>query len=158
MDFRAPSIKDICNFMCFLFKKNRCPSTIEGYRTVIADTLGNVPLDSCNNAEIVRLVASLNRDIPQSTRKIPNLNLSLVLHQLNQPPFERLEEASLKYTTWKTVFLLALASGKKRVKKGGTGLHDNTSSRWVRSEPRPHRAGLPATQGNFLLLKSLFTC
>ena len=38
----------------------------------------------------------------------------MVLHQLKQPPFEPLEEAPLKYVTWKTVFLLALASGKRR--------------------------------------------
>ena len=115
VDFRAPSIKDICNFMCFLFnEKNRRPSTIEGYRTAIADTLGNTPLDISNNPEIARLIASFHRDKPKASRSIPTWNLSLVLHQLKQPPFEPLEEASLKYATWKTVFLLALASGKRR--------------------------------------------
>ena len=115
VDFRAPSIKDICNFMCFLFKeKKRRPSTIEGYRTAIADTLGNTPLDISNNPEIARLIASFHRDKPKASRSIPTWNLSLVLHQLKQPPFEPLEEASLKYATWKTVFLLALASGKRR--------------------------------------------
>ena len=115
VDFRAPSIKDICNFMCFLFnEKNRRPSTIEGYRTAIADTLGNTPLDISNNSEIARLIASFHRDKPKASRRIPTWNLSFVLHQLKQPPFEPLEEASLKYATWKTVFLLALASGKRR--------------------------------------------
>ena len=115
VDFRAPSIKDICNFMCFLFnKKNRRPSTIEGYRTAIADTLGNTPLDISNNPEIARLIASFHRDKSKASRSIPTWNLSLVLHQLKQPPFEPLEEASLKYATWKTVFVLALASGKRR--------------------------------------------
>ena len=42
VDFRNPSISDICNFFWYLFNVlNRCPSTIEGYRTAIADTLGN---------------------------------------------------------------------------------------------------------------------
>ena len=42
MDFRNPSIGDICNFFWYLFNDlNRYPSTIEGYRTAIADTLGN---------------------------------------------------------------------------------------------------------------------
>ena len=82
VDFRAPSIKDICNFMCFLFKeKNRRPSTIEGYRTAIADTLGNTPLDISNNPEIARLIASFHRDKPKASRSIstnsnsPPLNL-----------------------------------------------------------------------------------
>ena len=115
VDFRAPSIKDICNFMCFFFnKKDRRPSTIEGYRTAIAETLGNAPLDISNNAEIARLIASFHRNKPKASRNIPSWDLSLVLHQLKQPPFEPLEEASLKYATWKAVFLLTLASGKRR--------------------------------------------
>ena len=114
MDFRAPSIKHICDFMCFLFnKKDRHPSTIEGYRTEMADTLGNASLDISNNAEIARLIASFHRDKPKSARNLPQWDLSLVLHQLKQPPFEPLEEAPIKYITWNTVFLLALASWKR---------------------------------------------
>ena len=96
VDFRAPSIKYICNFMCFLFnEKNRRPSTIEGYRTAIADTLRNTPLDINNNAEIARLIASFHRDNPKSSRSLPKWDLSLLLHQLNQPPFEQLRRPLL---------------------------------------------------------------
>ena len=45
---------------------------------------------------------------------IPSWNLSLVLHQLTKAPFEPLKEASLKHLTFKTIFLLALGSGKHR--------------------------------------------
>ena len=38
----------------------------------------------------------------------------MVLHQLTKPPFEPIKEASLKHLTFKTVFLLALGSGKRR--------------------------------------------
>ena len=38
----------------------------------------------------------------------------MVLHQLTKAPFEPLKDASLKQLTFKTVFLLALASGKRR--------------------------------------------
>ena len=110
MDFRSPSIGDICNFFWYLFNDlNRCPSTIEGYRTAIADTLGNTKQNICTNPEIARLIASFHRDKPKSSRSIPKWNLSLVLQRLNQPPFEPQEEAALKFLTWKTVFLLALA-------------------------------------------------
>ena len=44
----------------------------------------------------------------------PSWNLSLVLHQLIKAPFEPIQEASLKHLTFKTVFLLALGSGKRR--------------------------------------------
>ena len=38
----------------------------------------------------------------------------MALHQLTQAPFELLRKASLKHLTFKTVFLLALGSGKRR--------------------------------------------
>ena len=114
-DCRSPSIGDICNFFWYLFNDlNRCPSTIEGYRTAIADTLRNTKQNISTNPEIARLIASFHRDKPKSSRSIPKWNLSLVLQRLTQPPFEPQEEAALKFLTWKTVFLLALASGKGR--------------------------------------------
>ena len=57
---------------------------------------------------------SFHRDRPKGRRGIPSWNLSLVLHQLTKAPFEPLKEASLKHLTFKTVFLLALDSGKRR--------------------------------------------
>ena len=45
---------------------------------------------------------------------IPSWNLSLVLHQLNKALFEPIKEAFLKHLTFKTVFFLALGSGKRR--------------------------------------------
>ena len=44
---------------------------------------------------------------------VPSWNLSLVLYQLTKAPFEPLRKASLKHLTFKTVFLLALGSGKR---------------------------------------------
>ena len=61
---------------------------------------------------LVSWIAS--RDRPEVQRGIPSWNLSLVLHQLTKAPFEPLKEASLKHLTFKTVFLLALGSGKCR--------------------------------------------
>jgi integrase len=45
---------------------------------------------------------------------VPSWDLSLVLQVLTKPPFENLGEADLSYVTLKTVFLLALASGRRR--------------------------------------------
>ena len=56
----------------------------------------------------------VSRDGPKGRREIPSWNLSLVLHQLTKAPFEPIREASLKHLTFKTVFLLALGSGKCR--------------------------------------------
>ena len=57
---------------------------------------------------------SFHRDRPKGRRGIPSWNLSLVLHQLTKAPFEPIKEASLKHLTFKTIFLLALGSGKCR--------------------------------------------
>ena len=115
VDVRSPSIKDICDFLCYLFTDlNRRPSTIEGYRTALADRLESTGLCISANLEVSRLIASFHRDNPKCARMIPKWNLSLVLHQLTLAPFEPMEEASLKFLTWKTVFLLTLASGKRR--------------------------------------------
>ena len=40
----------------------------------------------------------------------------MVLHHLTKAPFEPLKEASAKHLIFKTVFLLALGSGKRRVR------------------------------------------
>ena len=56
----------------------------------------------------------VSTDRPKGRRGIPSWNLSLVLHQLTKAPFKPIKEASLKHLTFKTVFLLALGSDKRR--------------------------------------------
>ena len=92
VDFRAPPLKAIADFLLHLFQDKKLqPGTIDGYRSAIADKLGNSTINVSKDE-----------------------NLSLVLHQLTKAPFEPLKEASLKHLTFKTVFLLALGSGKRR--------------------------------------------
>ena len=115
VDFRNPSIKQIADFLLHLFQeKNLQPSTIEGYRSAIADKLGNTSINVGKDDNLTRLLDSFHRDRPKGRRGVPAWNLSLVLHQLTKAPFEPLRKASLKHLTFKTVFLLALASGKRR--------------------------------------------
>ena len=105
VDVRAPPVKSVADFLLYLFEDRKLqPSTIDGYRSAIADKLGNSP----------DLQDSFHRDRPKGRRGIPSWNLSLVLHQLTKAPFEPIQEASLKHLTFKTVFLLALGSGKRR--------------------------------------------
>ena len=115
VDFRNPSIKQIADFLLHLFQeKNLQPSTIDGYRSAIADKLGNTSVNVGKDENLTRLLDSFHRDRPKGRRGVPAWNLSLVLHQLRKAPFEPLRKASLKHLTFKTVFLLALASGKRR--------------------------------------------
>ena len=115
VDFRSPSIKQIADFLLYLFQeKHLQPSTIDGYRTAISDKLGNGRVNIGKDENLTRLLDSFHRDKPKGRRGVPSWNLSLVLHQLTKPPFEPLRKASLKHLTFKTVFLLALGSGKRR--------------------------------------------
>ena len=115
VDVRAPPLKAIADFLLYLFQDKKLqPGTIDGYRSAIADKLGNVPINVSKDENLTCLLDSFHRDRPKGRRGIPSWNLSLVLHQLTKPPFEPLKEASLKHLTFKTVFLLALGSSKRR--------------------------------------------
>ena len=115
VDFRAPPLKAIADFLLYLFQDKKLqPGTIDGYRSAIADKLGNSSINVSKDENLTRLLDSFHRDRPKGRRGIPSWNLSLVLHQLTKAPFEPLKESSLKHLTCKTVFLLALGSGKRR--------------------------------------------
>ena len=115
VDISDPTIPNIANFLNYLFKEKALkPSTIAGYRTAIADGLGLKGEDVSKSLELNRLLSSFYRDKPVVNRSIPSWDLALVLQALTKRPFEPLGKASLKLLTFKTVFLLTLASGKRR--------------------------------------------
>ena len=115
VDFSTPSVKQISDFFMYLYQDlNRRPSTIDGYRTAIVDTLGPTAQHIAHNADLHRLLSSFHRDRPKSSRNLPKWNLSVVLNELTKAPFEPMKDSDLKHLTLKTAFLLALASGKRR--------------------------------------------
>ena len=115
VDISDPTIPDIANFLNCLFKeKNLKPLTIAGYRTAIADGLGLKGEEVTKSLELNRLLASFYRDKPVANRSIPHSDLALVLYTLTKQPFEPLGKASLKLLTFSTLFLLTLASSKRR--------------------------------------------
>ena len=114
VDFSSPSVKQISDFFMYLYQDlNRRPSTIDGYRTAIVDTLGPTAHHIAHNADLHRLLSSFHRDRPKSSRNLPRWNLS-VLNELTKAPFEPMKDTDLKHRTLKTAFLLALASSKRR--------------------------------------------
>ena len=92
MDFCTPSIKHF-----FFQEKNLQPSTIDGYRTAIADKIGNDSLNISKDENLNSLLGSFHQDRPKGCRGITSWNLSLVLHELTKAPFEPLRKASLKH-------------------------------------------------------------
>lgn len=111
-----PSILEIAHFLNFLFKvKGLQPSTIQGYRTALADRLNTTLREGiASDRYLSRLLRSFFRDRPKTLRSLPPWNLSLVLHVLSGEPFEPLHIAQPKFLTLKAMFLLVLATGHRR--------------------------------------------
>ena len=115
MDFSTPSVKQVADFFMYLYQDlNRHPSTINGYRMAIVDTLGPAGHHIAQSSDLHLLLSSFLRDRPKSSRNLPKWNLSVVLNELTKAPFEPMKDTELKHLTLKTAFLLALASGKCR--------------------------------------------
>ena len=73
LDFSTPSVKQVSDFFMYLYQDlNRRPSTIDGYRTAIADTLGPTGLHISQSSDLNRLLSSFHRDRP----KVPGIFLS----------------------------------------------------------------------------------
>ena len=115
VDFSTPSVKQISDFFMYLYQDlNRRPSTIDGYRTAIVDTLGPAGHHIAQSSDLHRLLTSFYRDRPKSSRNLPKWNVYVVFNELTKAPFESMKDTNLKHLTLKTAFLLALASGKHR--------------------------------------------
>ena len=109
-----PTVPIIAEFFLFLFsEKKLLPQTIEGYRSALSMKL-DADLELGSNKELKRLIQSFYKSRPKATRHIPSWDLTLVLQALTKAPFEPLSLAEPKFLTWKTVFLIALASGRRR--------------------------------------------
>ena len=87
VDFHSPSVEQIADFLLHIFQDKKLqPSTIDGYRSAIADKVGNFTVNISKNENLNRLLDSFHRDRPKGRRGVPSWNLSLVLHQLMKPP------------------------------------------------------------------------
>lgn len=111
-----PSVRRLADFFVFLFdKKKLAVSTIKGYRATIANTLMFRRARAvCSNPAISELFRAFEQKRPVSHSLTPKWDLACVLWSLTKAPYEPLGQASLQHLTWKTVFLLALASAKRR--------------------------------------------
>ena len=66
VDFRAPPVKSVADFLMYLFGDRKLqPSTIDGYRSAIADKLGNSTLNISKDENLTRLLDSFHRDRPK---------------------------------------------------------------------------------------------
>ena len=63
VDFMAPPLKAIADFLLHLFQDKKLqPGTIDGYRSAIADKLGNSTINVSKDENLTRLLDSFHRD------------------------------------------------------------------------------------------------
>lgn len=108
---------EVADFLLHLHQDKKLMAvTIEGYRTAISNTLKavNPDIQIGTDPYISSLMSNFERTRVKNKSRIPPWNLSIVLRKLSQSPYEPMKKADMKYITRKTVFLLALASGKRR--------------------------------------------
>ena len=101
----------------FLFQvKHLNPRTIKGYRSAISSTISSCGsrTELSYSQELSSLIRSFQLERPLQRKVAPQWNVSLVLQALTKPPFEPIAKCELKLLTLKTVFLVALASGRRR--------------------------------------------
>ena len=120
--FRARS-HHFSTYMMHLFRDGILPSTIISHRTSVASVLRHWVCDPAADLHIKLLVRTFRLDRPVQRRIMPKWDLHLVLLSLLRPPFTSQSEEDgessddvipLKCQTLKCVFLLALASARRR--------------------------------------------
>ena len=111
-----PSSRRLADFFVYLFDvKKLSVSTIKGYRSMISHTLSfRGRSDIGSDTSISELMRALELKRPVSRSLAPKWDLACVLWSLTKAPYEPLAQADLQHLTWKTVFLLTLASAKRR--------------------------------------------
>ena len=109
------SIPQLADFFEYLFSERKLqPQTVKGYRSALNLRLCHKLGDLGSNGLLNKLFRSFDRERPRSICRVQPWDLTLVLKALTKAPFEPLSTISLKFLSWKTVFLIALASGRRR--------------------------------------------
>ena len=105
----------LCDFFVYLFKE-RClqTKTIEGYRSAISFILKRASRYDLSQCEILSdMIKSFRLERPRPARTVVQWDLSVVLSLLQSHQYS-LEAANVRDLTLRTVFLVALALGKRR--------------------------------------------
>ena len=110
-------------YMMHLFRDGLLPSTIISHRTSVVSVLRHWVYDPAADPHIKLLVKAFRLERPVQCRIMPKWDLHLVLLSLMRPLFTSQSEEDgessddvipLKWRTFKCVFLLALASARRR--------------------------------------------
>ena len=113
--FKARSA-DIAEFLTWAFEERKSsPRTLQGYRSAIAARLRlSAGYDPGQDDFLTQLLKSFSVQRPVKDKSVIKWDLKLVLHYLKHGRLRLSANLSPRDITLKMVFLLALASGKRR--------------------------------------------
>ena len=116
LDPLSATIPVIADFLTFKFTEDEASvGTIRGYRSVITNTLKSLlGIDFSKDVFLKKLISNFGIERPRSSRSMPQWDLAIVMRRLTRAPFEPMRSAPMFAVSWKTAFLLALASAKRR--------------------------------------------
>ena len=111
-----PSSRRIADFLLYLFDDKKLSlGSIKGYRSMLSHTLAfHRSSQVCSDPAISELIRAMELKRPVSRSHTPKWDLACDLWSLTKSPYEPLDQASLQFITWKTVFLLTMTSAKWR--------------------------------------------
>ena len=111
------TVPQLADFFVFLFQVKRLnPWTIKGYRSAISSTISacGSRTEFSDSQELSSLIRSFQLERPPLRKVAPQWNLSQCYKHCSNRRLSRFPNVSLKFLTLKTVFLVALASGRRR--------------------------------------------
>ena len=133
VDPSDPLVHQLCDFLLFLTQEKKfTQGTVKSYRSAICTTIRQSGGPDLSANPILReLVNSLKVNAPKSALRIPQWDIYLVLEALKGEPFEPPTTCDLAHWSYKTAFLLALATAKRR-----SELHaiEFKTTRWEKNE------------------------
>ncbi|XDV31026.1 hypothetical protein PO909_033803 [Leuciscus waleckii] len=107
-------VTEVLSFLQELLDEGRAPSTLKVYVAAIAAFSETMLGQSIGrNDLVIRFLRGAKRLNPPRPPSVPVWDLSTVLEAMKGAPFEPLQSIDLKHLSFKTVFLLALASVKR---------------------------------------------
>ncbi len=111
----STSLGELANFLLYLFNELKLSySTICGYRSSINSVWRATGRKDVESHAIHQLLDTFKVDRPRSMVILPKWDLALVLRVLSQPPYEPIGSIDFKNLSAKTVFLLLLATSRRK--------------------------------------------
>ena len=108
-----PRSKDIAMFLHHKSKTQR-PGSVANYRTALNNYYSPDVVSNNGKQNISRLIRSYYVDNPKSQQTVMSWDINKVLNSLKKSPYEPAEESSLEDLTFKAIFLISFACGKRR--------------------------------------------